>query len=140
MNIAHKYVTYEIALMLKQKGFDEKCSHYYVTDFQNFKADGILKKTTLPEDLENENIFYFVDRSKQHHLLVAPEIWQVIEWLRLKHNIWISVNISAINKTFRFSIHSYQQKGSLDNIEKAGYNTPEESYLEAFRITLSELI
>ena len=138
MNIAHQYVTYEIAKLLKEIGFAEKCSHYYVTDFQNFKADGLLKKTTLPEDIENDNVFYFVDRSRQHHLLVAPEIWQVVEWLRVKHAIWISCDYMDELLNFYWTITDI--KTNTDELGTFNCDTPEEAYLAAITYILTKLI
>jgi hypothetical protein len=83
-------VTFPIAKLLKEKGFDEKCSHYYINDFQNFKHDGKLYKTALPNDWEDENIFQYVKRTKQPHLCNAPILIDVVMWLYEKHGIWIN--------------------------------------------------
>jgi hypothetical protein len=70
----------------------------------------------------------------------APEQWMVVEWLRIKHGIWISVGINGLDKTFQFSIHCYEQQGSLENINNCGYGTPEEACSAAFSYILSKLI
>lgn len=75
------HVNFPISQLLIEKGFAEKCSHYYINNFQNFKHDGKLYKTALPNDWDNENIFQYVNRTKQPHLCNAPTIAQVVMWL-----------------------------------------------------------
>lgn len=87
-----KKVSYEVAKLAKEKGFDEACSHYYILDFSSFKADGILYKTSLPECCNNNsNIFQFVKRKKQLHLANAPTQSVLQYWLRTVHKIDIDV-------------------------------------------------
>ena len=84
-------ISFKTAKLAKEVGFDEKCSHYYVLDFQSFKADGVLHKTGLPNDWDNSNILQFVKRTNQPHLAPAPTQSLLQRWLREKHNIDIIV-------------------------------------------------
>jgi hypothetical protein len=127
-------LNFELSKLLKGKGFDSKCSHYYIDDFQNFKHDGKLYKTGLPNDIENENILQFVKRTKQPHLCNAPTISQVVMWLYDKYDIWISVDSDA-DKTFYHTI-SFDHHIS----EGLNYNTPTEAYEAAIEYTLKNLI
>lgn len=63
-----EFVTYEIALALKELGFDEECFNYYGYDFQN---DRLL-------------ISYQQDNSS----IPAPLKQQVFRWFRKNHG-WI---------------------------------------------------
>lgn len=63
----HLFVPYEIALQLKEKGFDESCFGWYSN-----------KKLTL---------FGRTDASYQYEWINAPLYQQVIDWFREKHNI-----------------------------------------------------
>jgi hypothetical protein len=143
------YVTFEQAKWLKEIGFDEKCSHYYIDNFQNFKYDGILYKNGLPYDIENENILQFVRRRNQHHLCNAPEHWQVVEWLRVNHGIdvWsypvlIKKNDSDVSRIP--DEYSYQiiNKGITQFISiNEIFDNPKEAYSAAFNwIKDSDLI
>lgn len=95
-------VSFETAKLAKEKGFDEPCSHYYVLDFQNFKADGVLHKTGLPNDYDSNNILQFVKRTNQPHLSGAPTQSLLQRWLREEHEIFIEVTFvdSATNDWF----------------------------------------
>jgi hypothetical protein len=149
MNIPKQHVDFPIAKLLKEKGFDEKCSHYYILDFQNFKADGVLYKTKLPEDCDNSNIFQFVRRSKgQPHLANAPEIWQVVEFLRVEKGIWVSVDWTFVEKKpstkvrWHFSISNVgnREQCIVMDIPYKSYDSPKEAYLAAFRYCLEKII
>lgn len=65
----HLFVPYEIALKLKEKGFDEPCFKVY--DNQSF-----LQEEEVMDELKLEKI-------------LAPLYQQVIDWFREKHNLLI---------------------------------------------------
>jgi len=92
--IKQKYISFEQAKWLREKGFDEKCSHYYINDYSNFKHDGILYKTKLPNEVESDSIFQFVKRNKQPHIVNSPEQWQVVDWLFEKYYYSIEVEMN----------------------------------------------
>ncbi len=144
----NKKLNFEISKLLKEKGFDEKCSHYYIDNFQNFKHDGELYKTELPQDWQNDNIFQFVKRTKQPHLCNAPSISHVITWLYDKHKIWISVytmdkwlpNGNDREQLFDYSLK--QMKLGLIDIPKKPeeFDTPEEAYESAILYALKTIL
>ena len=147
------YATFEISLLLRDKGFNEPCSHYYINNYSNFKYDGILRKTSLPNDLESDNILQFVKRSEyQPHLINVPEVWQVIEWLRVNYNIWINIGPKR-HKNEKFENEMWYEceiwRLEEDEIKLYGYDSvntnqefisPEKAYLEAILYTLKNLI
>jgi hypothetical protein len=114
------YITFEQAKWLKEKGFDESCRmlingayepfHLNLIETQYFQNNSVLLKDCYS----------------------APEQWQVVEWLRVNHGIWVCVNINGLDKLFTFDIHNYKQKGSLENIQNGGYITPQQAYSVAF--------
>jgi hypothetical protein len=66
------YVTFEQAKWLKEKGFDEDCSKMYKV--QCIWGFGFMQ-------YKNSQIH------KNSFDTTAPEQWQVVEWLRVKHSI-----------------------------------------------------
>lgn len=78
-----EFVTYEIALKLKELGFDEKCFGYYSqNDTNDMHYLGIYQE----ED-------YFL--SGDVPSIVGPEapLWQqAIDWFRKRHNMWIIIS------------------------------------------------
>ena len=129
------HVNFNIAKLLKDKGFDEKCSHYYINNFQNFKHDDKLYKTSLPEYNENENILQFVKRTKQPHLLNAPTIAEILCWLYEKRGVWVSVDMDETG-VFYFSI----AKGDFFYDNADVFNSPTSAYEAAILYSLNKLI
>lgn len=137
-------VSFEIAKELKEKGFDEKCSHYYINDFQNFKHDGKLYKTSLPNDWDNENIFQYVKRTNQPHLCNAPTIAEVVMWVHKEKGLWVNVMYMGFELKYSWSIDMITTSGSdWDSYGEEGdicYKSPIEAYEAAIEYTLKNLI
>jgi len=73
-----QFVTYEIALKLKELGFDEGCFGYYSpgnNEFSFFNEYPLLE-TVLKAD---------------NSIILAPLRQQCIDWLLKEHNIFISI-------------------------------------------------
>ena len=116
MNIESKYVTHKQAKLLKEKGFDIK------TDFKYASNGRLCNK-----------VYDFDD------WCCAPEQWQVIEWLWLKHNIWI---YTRHFETFPFSSYVLQKGESMIgfNDDNKGFDSPQAAYSAAFDYVLKNLI
>lgn len=71
-----EFVPYELAVKLKEKGFNWICSHYYRTN-----------------DKKLFMIFPSEDWSYIEERINAPTILQVLKWLREKHEIHIEISI-----------------------------------------------
>jgi hypothetical protein len=91
-----EFVTYEIALELKQLGFDEPCFGYYV--------DGELRGINLGmEELGGIEPYYkrFGFHTLSNHdidnlnkiVVTAPTYSQAFRWFRKKYNLFGQVNI-----------------------------------------------
>jgi len=84
--ITEDYVSFEIAKLLKEKGFDEKLQHYYDTD-------GILVRCRRG--------VYFSNKS---NAFIAPTIQMAMKWLREIHKIFIDISptYDEVEKTIHF--------------------------------------
>lgn len=102
-----QFVTYEIALKLKELGFDEECLGYY--------TDGHLI-------LSVRQPYY------PHKVTKAPLWQQVIDWLREKYNLYVNIEPN-ISKNWEFSI--YNLNDSLLFGAKSLYINKELNYYEA---------
>lgn len=102
------YVTFEQSRWLQDKNFKVWCKFRY-TDFNG--------NIQLEENASE--IFPFV-----------PEQWQVVEWLRLNHGIWVTAEMIPFEKGrfFEYSICDF------DNCLKQNgvYESPQEAYSAAF--------
>lgn len=86
----HLFVPYELALKLKEKGFEEKCLGYYLGQRQN----------------PNENDFILEENqcNKEHpdwvSTISAPLYQQVVDWVREKHGIHLEVSRRSVNNSY----------------------------------------
>jgi hypothetical protein len=139
------YVTFEQSQWLKDKGFDVKCKNYYLE-----------RDKELHEGFDHE---YWGDyRCVNWNADVigikpfdgfssAPEQWQIIEWLRVNHGIWVYVTQKIdwgktldsiptfVNNTWEFyidKVNSFQKNGLTVHFENNFHNSPQEAYSAAF--------
>jgi hypothetical protein len=77
-----EFVSHEIALKLKELGFDEPCLTYYYELTSNLR-------THIGVDIGNA---WTYSGNKKLGFTLAPLYQQVFKWFREKHNIDISIN------------------------------------------------
>jgi hypothetical protein len=147
MEIKPTYVTFEQAKLLKGKGFDGECNKCYFK--QNAKIFGIdehgryYKSVNIPKKLHTVG-----DVAVQNieNVILAPEQWLVVEWLRVNHGIWIDVGVGNLFHKCKFYIliKTYNvdrwDLTSLDNERHSPYDTPQKAYSAAFDYILKKLI
>jgi len=137
------YVTFAQAKLLKEKRFDENCRMLINGAYEPYHLN--LTETILQRNSEILESCYSI-----------PEQWQVVEWLRVKHGIWINVEPcmgiqsdwrTLIEGTFSFmyAIRYANEKLYLENHNKSmifekGFKTPQEAYSAAFDYVLTKLI
>jgi len=121
MEIKPTYVSFEQAKLLKEKGFDVKVKPFY-NGLQNNEfviSDIIQTNNNLPK-------WY-----------PAPEQWQVVEWLRVKHDIWIEICcFKSVNCGFSIWLIN---KGYYE-LEQVEYKSPQEATSSAIDYVLTNLI
>lgn len=101
-----RLVSFDTAKLAKEKGFNEPCSHYYVLNFRNFKADGVLHKVGLPDECDSSNIYQFVKRgSGQPHLAGAPTQSSLQKWLREVHNVVVIIDLGPLSEKYSYEIY-----------------------------------
>jgi len=167
MKIEPHYVEFSTAKLLKEKGFDLPTTHYYFEDGE-FKENVVTGTNYYGEEYEfylsefNENwndkwltnksgnrCFGCSKNNGYFETYSAPEQWMVIEWLRVKYDIWVVIwsdtNLDlpewkdsakwfyVINCNL---ISCYDDKEKL----KAVYNTPKEAYNSAFDYILNNML
>jgi len=137
-------VKFEIAKLLKEKGFDENCSDYY-TQTGNLNSDGwgdIIYEQGFgsgePDRMLKFNYSDFNKHQKETCFL-CPTIAEVVMWLYEKHGIWITVLQMLHNGETVTWYASYYEQGVGEDIE-VYYNTPTEAYQAAIEYTLKNLI
>ena len=115
------YATFEQSKLLKEKGFDNiECSGYY----------------HICVGYKIGYAFCYSNINKQSDsVLLAPEKWQVIEWLRINHGIWVSPGIITLNGVVKWFPRYFKFANALLEIPKdidGNFDTPQEAYSAAF--------
>lgn len=125
-------VTFPIAKLLKEKGFEENTEYA-------FKSDG-TKVSFKSHGGVNANLNYNIFRqNNKNPLTSAPTISEAVMWLYKKHDIWITVERHDPKGLFNYVI-VYQDKIAIKESRDKGYNSPTEAYLAAIEHTLITLI
>jgi len=126
-------ISFEIAKLLKEKGFDEALTFYF--DLQDSNK---LKPIPMSDEI---NKFH---SNRNSLMLSAPTIADVVMWLYEKHGIWISVNkdinIKWSNNYFNYNIISENKGSAFSDIGGTQPNSPTEAYEAAIEYTLNNLI
>jgi len=97
-----EFVSYEIALKLKELGYNEPCLTYYYELTSNLR-------THLAIDVRNA---WTYSGNKKLGFTLAPLYQQAFKWIREKHNIDISIN-TIYSKYNENTIKQYS--GVIDN-------------------------
>lgn len=118
-------VNFEIAKLLKKKGFNEEVRDYYE------EKDGTFYHSQYFRDNISIN-------EKHKEFVVAPTIAEVIMWLYEKHGIWISVDWTVFFKE-KVWVYSIRQKNQSSKL-KSLFNSPTEAYEAGINYTLTKLI
>jgi hypothetical protein len=122
------HVTFEQAKWLKEIGFNVPCFYYYENGklvepyLENGSSTDVEFRVDLSDLLEHFN--------KWSQRVSAPEQWQVIEWLRVNHGIWISISPS-ISKKFEYIIYIKDMIISSGKYS-SDFSSPQEAYSAAF--------
>lgn len=141
-------VNFEIAQLLKEKGFDENCFDYY-TSTGGLNSDGwgdVLYEQGFGSG-EPDRMFRFnysdFNKHQKETCYLCPTIAEVVMWLYEKHGIWVSVHkateVKWTNSYFNYGILS--PKGTVySDIGGTKPNTPTEAYKAAIKYCLTKLI
>ena len=124
-----QFITYEIALKLKELGFDEECFAWFDENKEIRIAPDVYKKWTS-KPLTNLNIIKVFNID----CITAPLYQQVIDWFREKHKIDIypEPTYSLTEYSFKvITVHGKSKKQEYwDGMGKT-YNTYQEAREQA---------
>jgi hypothetical protein len=110
------YVTFEQAKWLKEIGFDLFTEAWYHRDTKRFNLNSLR---------------FSINKLTDNY--AAPEHWELVEWLRVNHGIWIEIhgwtNQPVGNETWK---ECYQSFINGDATDVSIFKTPQEAYSAAF--------
>jgi hypothetical protein len=132
MEIKPTYVTFEQAKWIKEKGFDVKTrGRIHVSHWH------LVKNNIIPSNVNtfHNDMFAPIDNWNKDntHYMSLPEQWQVVEWLRVNHGIWVWVrpykdHAADNNDPIQHQMNVYKN-GVTASKE---FNSHEEAYSAAF--------
>ena len=117
-----QFVTYEVALKLKELGFDEECLGYF----------GIQNELKI-------EISYNSDPNLIRRNFISAPLWQqVIDWFREKHNIYIYIK-PVFDNLDKSEMYQWEMKIKNRVFIKNGdykdfYETREQGILKAIEL------
>lgn len=98
------YVSYSLALALKEAGFDWKCDHYWYKVYMD--SDKIEMRQGKTMDYNNDG--WFVPHCS------APHIYYAQKWLREKKGIVVTIGFEPIDDSdmvYTYTINRYNPDG-----------------------------
>lgn len=129
-NLQKLLVPYELALKLKEKGFDDETLFQY---YEDRNGNILLEPTTLShteKELRNLSL-----------LAPAPLYQQVLNWFRKKHNLHIIIDLQVCNPThWYFRIDDIQQNDFIYHSEDHQVIFEIENYDEALNESIKTAI
>ena len=123
------YVTFEQAKWLKEKGFDEPCTALFIHEIIQGNTEWDILELFERNNNDTYEFLLSCDMDWQKNYL-RPEQWQVVEWLRVNHGIWVSI-CPSIDTNFEFMIYKKDVIYGSGKY-KSNFNSPQEAYSAAF--------
>jgi len=135
--IKEDYCSYEVAKLLKEKGFNEFCYTYYDgidNSINRFDKGLHFKNTSYPWGVP-----YDVSKAKKY--IITPTHQMAMKWLRKIHNISIEpfVDFGSGDEHWWTADVAYIKKDGLID-ELCGYNSYEEAAEAGIKYCLENLI
>lgn len=88
--IKEEYISFEVAKLLKDKGFDVKCRYYYIQTKEMFEIDTKYHTALTTQELLDLQII-----GEKEDRYVAPTQAIAMRWLREVHNLSVEVYRTA---------------------------------------------
>lgn len=130
------FVSFEIAKLLREKGFDWSCNSYLVEHG---------KKTTDFLSSVDANRNAYESELPDHKYYSRPTLQMIVRWLREKYDIYIyggvvsGMTITFSQKYFYPVININRRRKICKELEQT-FGTPEEAIEFAIKYTLKNLI
>jgi hypothetical protein len=127
------YATFEQAKKLKEIGFDSYTNIGYSESGKKYYHQG------GQEPVKNgQNYYEGRDYQGEPFLCSAPEQWQIVEWLRINHKIWVSCELDE--DMYKPRIYTFHNGNKHVPLGFKNYLTPQEACSAAFDYILNNLI
>ena len=130
--IEEAYVSFEVAKLLKEKGFDEYCRYFYDCETPN---TGYLSNKKYGESIHNSKVY------DGRNLVACPTHQMAMAWLREVHNIIIEPESVWNGKEWEYLLFVVTpQNADSPYYEHNPYKSYEECIEAALKYVLENLI
>ena len=133
--IEEVYVSFELAKLLKEKGFNEDCYTYYddINDSINrFDKGYHFNNTSYPWGVP-----YDISKAKKY--VVAPTHQMAMAWLREVHNLWLEISPEGKGLWYR-EVYSLTDEEYIPNSNGHKIKSYEDAVETALKYVLENLI
>ena len=127
--IQEAYCSFEIAKLLKEKGFDEYCYMHYEEDGSQYISDCEVNNSQFDEEHGN--------------CISAPTHQMTCAWLRINHQIFIRPNIIFAARPIKYYCEIFCYGDNLNtqqDVTTESFEIPEEAVEAALKYVLENLI
>ena len=138
--ITEDYVSFEIAKLLKEKGFNERLLTFYITDEE--KKEGDFQTMAFTDDK--------IDNNHSDYCYLAPTLQMAMKWMRIEHNIHIEPHIVKTKCSYGYmpnyidlkelKAHLPLDEFDFSNADKYTCITPDKACEVALKYCLENLI
>ena len=95
--ITEDYISFEVAKLLRDKGFDAKCKYYYIQTKEMFEID-----TRYHTSLTTQELLDLQSIGEKEDRYAAPTQAIAMKWLRIEHNIHIEPHIVRTERSYGY--------------------------------------
>lgn len=99
------FVSYKVAIMLFEKGFNENCLACYMYGEELKFSYLIYHDVKFHDKVVNNRVGYINKENINESFVTAPLYQQVFDWLEENHNIFISFKVNK-DKLFNFNFNT----------------------------------
>jgi hypothetical protein len=135
------FVSYELALKLEAKGFNEPCFGYYIPF--GFKNSGKV----MYKQNKSKDPFIRGHNTEPLSQCLAPLYQQVVDWLRVKHGLAIvhdmcdmTCSYNSIEEHIKFNLYKVDKRTSRNALSYSADHCCFGSYYEAFDFIINEAL
>jgi len=134
MEIKPTYISFEQAKWLKEKAFEIDTEEvlFYRDEINNIEEHQIKNRDVI---YNGSSINYKVDEDEYR----TYHQWEVCEWLRVNHGIWVYVKKGKESNNYGYSIQDINGDKSCYEVNYK-HVLPQEAYSAAFDYILNNLI
>ena len=141
--ITEDFVSFELAKLLKEKGFDSECRYVYNNDGEKIAAQIFTEGESVVSNYDIERIGKtngWINYLQETYAFLCPTLQMAMKWLRKVHNLFIEPYYTVFG--FRASVTDTKTENTVytQADEDGYYASPELSCESIIRYCLENLI